>query len=274
MWIHFYERFKQNPVCRKFLAETGVRPNYSSRVINAKIKPFHFLKQSCLFNNLCWGVSICWRSCSANGSWRGWSLTCEDFTRSLEELGALGSTEEAGARGLVKSWSLWFLSLGLKIHKGRVGWGNKWSSPFWQRLWKTLLFTPKWIFLPKKTGFSYGSEMLNFSFVFVHSPSVVRGIATSLYWCLNLWGSSSLSHQSTLWAPVNLSLWHWGYHWRVTLDTPQAILSCISLCCFCPVHSFIAFYSWLFGGSSAFSQQPIWAPRSMKWTCCFLRANL
>lgn len=122
MWIHFYERFKQNSVCRKFLAETGVRPNYSSRVKNAKIKPFHFLKQSCLFNNLCWGVSICWHSCSANGSWRGWSLICEDFTRSLEELGALGSTEEAGARGLVKSWRLWFLSLGLKIHKGRVGW--------------------------------------------------------------------------------------------------------------------------------------------------------
>lgn len=105
------------------------------------------------------------------------------------EVGGVG----AGGVALVKSWRLWFLNWNLKIHEGRVGWGSIWSSPFWQQVWKILLLTMKLMFLSKKKGISYGSETLNFSFNFVRSPSLIRGIATSLYGCMNLWVTSSLS---------------------------------------------------------------------------------
>lgn len=110
VWIHFYKRFKQNPACRK----TGVKSYYNFRVINAKIKPFHSSENSCHFNNLHWGLSICWHFCSGDGGRRDWPLISEEFTWPLEELRALGSNEEAWG----VSWRFCLFSLGLKMVKG------------------------------------------------------------------------------------------------------------------------------------------------------------
>lgn len=43
--------------------------------------------------------------CSEDGSWRYWFLISEGFTWSLEELGALGSSVEAGRLVKVTIWS-------------------------------------------------------------------------------------------------------------------------------------------------------------------------
>lgn len=156
---------------------------------NAKIKSFHFLEKSCPFNNLPWGFSICWHFCSKDGSWRDWYLISEEFIWSLEDLGAQWSTEKAG--GLVKALVV-LLRFENAWGKSRLGQHMEFS--FLTAALKNSTFHYQMIFLSNENWNFLWTRIVEFQVFFVSFPSVVRGITTSLYHCLNLWGTSSLSH--------------------------------------------------------------------------------
>lgn len=82
-----------------------MKANYVSCVTSTKLHFFSLFTGLALLVTCIVVFQYVVKFCSEDGSWRYWFLISEGFTWSLEELGALGSSVEAGGLVKVTIWS-------------------------------------------------------------------------------------------------------------------------------------------------------------------------